>query len=78
MSAGGYHHHLGTNTWAAGALPATERDARLIDWTVALPAVKDVTEAARSLASSGFELRDEGNDALATDPWGTDVRLTTQ
>lgn len=78
MSAGGYHHHLGTNTWAAGAPPATERDARLIDWTVALPAVKDVTEAAQSLAASGFELRHEGNDALATDPWGTDVRLTTQ
>ena len=24
LSAGGYHHHLGTNTWAAGAPPAGE------------------------------------------------------
>jgi catechol 2,3-dioxygenase len=78
MSAGGYHHHLGTNTWAAGALPATERDARLIDWTVALPSMKDVTEAAQSLASSGFEIRSEGTGAVATDPWGTEVRLTAQ
>jgi catechol 2,3-dioxygenase len=76
MSAGGYHHHLGTNTWAAGALPATERDARLIDWTIALPSMTDVTEAAQSLASWGFEIRNEGNSAVAADPWGTSVRLT--
>ena len=78
MSAGGYHHHLGTNTWAAGAATATEHDARLLEWTVALPSVKDVTEAAQSLATAGFEIRNEGNDAVASDPWGTGVRLTTQ
>jgi uncharacterized YccA/Bax inhibitor family protein len=29
LSAGGYHHHLGVNTWAAGAPPAREGEARL-------------------------------------------------
>ena len=33
-----YHHHLGTNTWAANAPQATEEDARLLEWEVIVPA----------------------------------------
>jgi len=77
MSAGGYHHHLGTNTWAAGALEAADGDARLLEWTVILPSAKDVTEAAQSIADAGFQTRTEGSDAVTVDPWGTGVRLTT-
>ncbi len=78
LSAGGYHHHLGTNTWAAGAAPATDGDARLLEWTVQLPSAKDVHEAARSLAAGGYEIANDGNDAVSTDPWGTRVRITTR
>ena len=77
MSAGGYHHHLGTNTWAAGALAAADGDARLIEWTVVLPSTKDVAEAAQSIADAGFQTRTDGSDAVTVDPWGTGVRLTT-
>ena len=45
LSAGGYHHHLGTNTWSSGP-PATDEDARLLSWTVALPSAADVEAAA--------------------------------
>jgi catechol 2,3-dioxygenase len=77
LSAGGYHHHLGTNTWAAGAAPATDDDARLLEWTVELPSRKDVDEAARSLAGAGFDITQDGGDAVSADPWGTKVRITT-
>ena len=77
LSAGGYHHHLGTNTWAASAPRPTDGDARLLEWTIALPSAKDVTEAAQSLAAAGFDHRNEGDDAVTVDPWGTGVRLTT-
>lgn len=77
LSAGGYHHHLGTNTWAAGAAPATDNDARLLEWTVRLPSAKDVYEAARSLAAGGHEIAQDGDDAVSADPWGTKVRITT-
>jgi catechol 2,3-dioxygenase len=77
LSAGGYHHHLGTNTWAAGAAPATDDDARLLEWTVQLPSGKDVYEAARSLAAGGHPLTQDGDDTLSNDPWGTRVRITT-
>ncbi len=42
MSAGGYHHHLGTNIWAAGAPVAAEGDARLLEWIVVLPGQSQV------------------------------------
>jgi catechol 2,3-dioxygenase len=76
MSAGGYHHHLGTNVWAAGAPPAGENDARLLEWTLRLPEQSDVDEAARSLTGSGYAVGRAGADVLATDPWGTTLRLT--
>jgi len=77
LSAGGYHHHLGTNTWAAGAAPATDDDARLLEWTLALPSAKDVADAAQSLTTAGFDVRRDRRDVVALDPWGTGVRLTT-
>jgi catechol 2,3-dioxygenase len=76
MSAGGYHHHLGTNTWAAGAPPAGPGDARLLEWTIRLPAAGDVQDAAGSLAAAGYPVRLDVSDAIATDPWGTAVRIT--
>jgi catechol 2,3-dioxygenase len=78
MSAGGYHHHLGTNTWAAGAPVATEGDARLLEWTIQLPKRSDMEGAVRSLAASGHEVRQDSGDALAADPWGTNVRLVAR
>ena len=75
LSAGGYHHHLGTNTWARHASPATEHDARLLDWEVVLPAATDVSAAAASLAAQGAAVDWEGTGAAVRDPWGTKVRL---
>jgi catechol 2,3-dioxygenase len=76
LSAGGYHHHLGTNTWAADAPRPTEGDARLLEWTLRLPQAAELQAAARSLVERGYEVTREGNDAVSTDPWGTRVRLT--
>lgn len=76
MSAGGYHHHLGTNTWARGAPSATEENARLLEWEVVVPTGKDVQEASASLARGGHEVLSDGADGLVRDPWGTQLRLT--
>src|SRR6185437_15950925 len=46
MSAGGYHHHLGANTWAgAGARAPDEGDARLAEWTLEVPNAEAVAGA---------------------------------
>jgi catechol 2,3-dioxygenase len=77
LSAGGYHHHLGTNTWSSGP-PAGDQDARLLSWTMVLPAAASVAAAAESLESAGYAVQREGERALAADPWGTTIRMTSE
>jgi catechol 2,3-dioxygenase len=78
LSAGGYHHHLGTNTWAAGAPTAGPNDAKLLDWELVVPTADDAAEAARSLANAGVHANADADGAwAAVDPWGTTVRIVT-
>lgn len=76
MGAGGYHHHLGANTWAgSGATPPTDSDARLMEWTIELPDARDVSATAGSLAAGNHPVEQEGDDLVTRDPWGTQVRV---
>jgi catechol 2,3-dioxygenase len=74
LSAGGYHHHLGTNTWAPGPAPS-ENQARLIEWELIVPAHADALAAAHSLRAAGYQATDNGHAAIALDPWGTQVTI---
>ncbi len=75
LGAGGYHHHLGTNSWARGALPPRAQDAKLLVWTIVLPSSADVAQLRANLLSRGIALTDEANGILFADPWGTPVRV---
>lgn len=78
MSAGGYHHHLGTNTWAQGAPPATDADARLLEWEIIVPTKQDAEEAARHVKAAGYPVKEETGEWVLTDPWGTSLRLVPE
>ncbi len=74
LSAGGYHHHLGVNTWAGAHAPrAGDNDARLLEWRMHLSAPE---EAAASLRDAGYTVVVTDDGFLTTDPWGTSLRLT--
>ena len=76
LGAGGYHHHLGTNTWAgSGAPPPADDDARLLEWTIELPTEDDVLAAAESLTRAGHPVDAVADGKLTRDPWGTAIRL---
>jgi catechol 2,3-dioxygenase len=75
LAAGGYHHHLGTNIWAAGAPPASDADARLLEWEILLPDGDAVERAAKSVAAGGFQIAADHGDRITSDPWGTALRL---
>ncbi|HEX6816374.1 MAG TPA: VOC family protein [Gemmatimonadaceae bacterium] len=76
LSAGGYHHHLGTNTWAGvNARAAADGQARLAEWTLELPDAESIGAAAASLGAAGHAAEREDADVVARDPWGTRVRL---
>jgi catechol 2,3-dioxygenase len=75
LSAGGYHHHLGTNTWARGAVPAGDGEARLLEWELVLPDAAAIAAAADNLQLAGADITAQDGDRLVRDPWGTTVRL---
>jgi catechol 2,3-dioxygenase len=75
VSAGGYHHHVGLNTWAAGSPVASEDDARLLSWELVLPDRTVAEDAAVSLRGAGYDVTASDNAFLARDPWGITVRL---
>ena len=75
LAAGGYHHHLGLNTWAGDVPPPAEEEARLLEWELVLPDSASVEAAAASVEKAGHAVAAEGADRLLTDPWGTPLRL---
>jgi len=78
LSAGGYHHHLGVNTWAGPNAPRSgETDARLLEWRMIFPTPEDAKAAAERLAKAGREVTPSGGDWIVADPWGTRLRLAT-
>jgi catechol 2,3-dioxygenase len=78
LAAGGYHHHLGLNTWqSAGAPPPPEGALGLDRYELVLPDTASRDAAAERVAESGDPVRlDEG--VLATDPSGNRVLLTAR
>jgi catechol 2,3-dioxygenase len=75
LGAGGYHHHLGTNTWAVDARPAAEDEARLLEWEVVVPRRQDAEAALESLKGAGAAVEPRSGGGAARDPWGTVVHL---
>lgn len=75
FSAGGYHHHLGTNVWAKGQPSAAPDEARLLDWEVVLPDTASVEAARGSLESHGHVGARTGAGWSFRDPWGTQLTL---
>ncbi len=75
VSAGGYHHHLGLNTWAVPSAPSGPDDARLLTWELVLPDEGSVLGVAERLRAQGFTVTPGERGLLAGDPWGIRVRI---
>lgn len=78
VSAGGYHHHVGLNVWAAGSPVATDQDARLLSWELLLPDDASVTSAVARLEKAGYPVLQTEAGAQVTDPWGNRLRLRAE
>jgi catechol 2,3-dioxygenase len=77
LSAGGYHHHLGLNTWhSAGAGPAAPGSVGLRSYEIALPDRDELHRVRNRVRDAGLQLESETGDSVAVrDPSGNLVIL---
>ncbi len=78
VSAGGYHHHLGLNTWGTRDAPAPPPRSRGLDrFRIDLPTLADLEAVAARLEGAGHEFI-AGEDGLCgADPSGNRFILTS-
>jgi catechol 2,3-dioxygenase len=76
LSAGGYHHHVGANTWeSAGAPPAPVGTAALRHATVVLPDAGARDEVIGRIEAAGIPVEAHDGDPLVRDPSGNALVL---
>lgn len=80
MSAGGYHHHIGTNIWAGAGAPQPPANAVGLDYfTVLLPDRETLGELIGHLREAGVSLQEQGDKAwFVQDPWNIRIRLAAR
>ena len=76
LSAGGYHHHVGANTWESrGASPAPPGSATLNYATIILPDEAERDRVAGRVADAGQEPKPHDSGLLVRDPAGNALVL---
>lgn len=76
LSAGGYHHHVGVNTWSsAGGAPPPRGAAALRHATIVLPDAAERDRVAARVADAGGEPAEHEGGLLVRDPSGVPLLL---
>jgi catechol 2,3-dioxygenase len=69
VGAGGYHHHIGMNSWmGAGAPPPPAEAARLLRYEIVLPNAEALAAVRAQLEQAGQELHPESGGFVVRDP----------
>jgi catechol 2,3-dioxygenase len=81
LSAGGYHHHIGLNTWQGkGAPPAPKGHAGLYHFAILFPTRKELAHVLKRLIDAGYPLTGTADHGVSEalyldDPDGIGVEL---
>ena len=81
LSAGGYHHHIGLNTWeSAGAQPPPRRSTGLYHVAIRYPDRRSLADAVRRVLDAGIPLEGASDHGVSeaiylNDPDGNGVEL---
>ena len=79
MSAGGYHHHVGANTWGSAGSDAPPAGSRgLRRYTIVLPDEAELERVRARLDDAGYPAERADGDVRTVDPSGNRARLTTE
>lgn len=78
VSAGGYHHHIGMNTWAGVGVPAPAADAaRLLSYEIVLPTQASLYTTLDRIRDASIPLEQHADGWLVRDPSANTIVLRT-
>ncbi|NWF88474.1 MAG: VOC family protein [Ignavibacteriaceae bacterium] len=81
LSAGGYHHHIGLNTWAgAGAMPPPDGHTGLYHFAILYPNRKELAKVAKRLFEVNYKIDGASDHGVSesiylSDPDGNGIEL---
>lgn len=79
LAAGGYHHHLGINTWSSLGLPQPHAGAPgLRAWTMQVGAADELERLAQRLDALGWPFARDGESVQVREPAGSVLQVTTR
>jgi catechol 2,3-dioxygenase len=77
LSAGGYHHHVGLNTWDGVGAPAPPPgEIGLREFLVRLPSEEELDRVAARVRAAGIPLENTARGRLVRDPSGNAIILS--
>jgi catechol 2,3-dioxygenase len=75
VSAGGYHHHLGMNTWQSSGAGTRTPALGLGEVSIRVPGADDLGSLAERLTSRGVAFARDESELRFDDPWANLVRV---
>ncbi|MDQ3987380.1 MAG: VOC family protein [Actinomycetota bacterium] len=78
VSAGGYHHHIGLNTWAGRGAPPPPPGSQGLAWfEIVVPDQTQLEAVVNRLDEAGIDREDKEEGVLVSDPSGNRVLVTS-
>jgi catechol 2,3-dioxygenase len=79
VSAGGYHHHIGMNTWESrGGRPAAQFSTGLAEFSIVLPNAAELERLSDQVEASGAAVQRSPASASFLDPSQNRIRLVVR
>ncbi|CAN5722664.1 hypothetical protein BH20ACT11_BH20ACT11_03820 [soil metagenome] len=76
VSAGGYHHHVGLNTWAGADAPRAPYDtAGLERFEILVPGTRELEAVSKRLKESGTHFEQHAEEIRTSDPWDNGISV---
>lgn len=76
VSAGGYHHHVGMNTWESNGAGARTPALGLGQVAITVPSTDDLGTLGERLTARGIQQAHDGRMLTFADPWANQIRVT--
>ncbi len=73
LSVGGYHHHIGANTWMSQGAGTRTPALGLAEFDISLPSNSDLDSLTKRLVAKDYEFKEKGDSIITNDPWGNTI-----